>query len=809
MLQISLLRWNWDLVSYITSVEKISDYTFSGCIKTIADFGYEKVKVVGNPGEFSIKGDIVSLWVPGAEEPVRMSYFGDSLEEICFYDALTGRALNCLQHLDLFDLHQLNSRSDWENIQYIKLNSTSKGSLGNTEEVIVLLQSSDSELYQDKLSQEKVEFEVSKFDFAQPAIYFRNFGLVELDINNYSSQDYRVWINSKHGSELPTSLKKYLTKPAGLEQELQLSHLENLDAGFKSTSLKTLIITDRELFGTIFVSTRRKHQLKSTEAQKLLQQLEGEIEIGNYIVHIDYGVGIYKGFVVENGQDYLRISYAAEDELLVPMQQIDKLTKYISESGQEPQITRLGRTDWENVKKFARKQVEIAAKELAQHYAHISLATAVPAFGEDSNSYSEFVDKFAYTPTPDQLKAEREIIKDISKKTPMHRLLIGDVGYGKTEIIMRAAYKICEAEAQVIVLCPTTILALQHYRSFQERFKDTPFNICMLSRFNTPEQSKAIVSDVKLGKYDIIIGTHKLLSNSLELKKLGLLVVDEEQRFGVKQKEKLRKLEFGVHTLYVSATPIPRTLSMALSAIQDITIIQTPPPGRKAVITEVSQLSWQKIQEALTAELARQGQVYFVHNEIKTIYSVAKQLQNLLPECRFVVAHGQMSSAKLDQIMTEFYERKYDVLISTTIIENGLDMPNVNTIIVNNAQKLGLAQMYQLRGRVGRSFAQAYAYFFYQGSKLQAQEELAEIDFENPDLAKSEKPNRKYLERLETILNAQELGSGFLIASRDLEIRGAGNLLGAEQHGTISKVGYGLYMQMLAEEIEKLKVVES
>ena len=420
-----------------------------------------------------------------------------------------------------------------------------------------------------------------------------------------------------------------------------------------------------------------------------------------------------------------------------------------------------------------------------------------------SQAFQKFLHEFPYHETADQLRTEKDIYKDLAGDKPMNRLIVGDVGFGKTEMAMRAAYLVAEAGMQVAVLCPTTVLAAQHLKVFTDRFKTTSFKVASMSRFSKAD-NKSIAEGIKAGKTDIVIGTHRLLSTDIEFKKLGLIVIDEEQKFGVKQKEKLKQLEYGAHILTLSATPIPRTLSMALSSIQEVSIIQTPPEGRKQVKTFVAKHDKQKIVNAIAAEVNRDGQVYYLHNRVSTILSVYRQLQLLLPGVRFIYGHGQLEPEILEKTIGDFYNGKYDVLICSTIIENGIDMPNVNTIIIEQAQNFGLGQLYQLRGRVGRGERQAYAYLFYEGEDPGKKEAVGEGELDEK-LLKQKRQHQKYKERLKAILELQELGSGFRLASRDLEIRGAGNLLGREQHGNIRYIGYGLYMQLLAGEIERLK----
>ncbi|MFW5703108.1 MAG: helicase-related protein [Candidatus Dojkabacteria bacterium] len=782
------LRDNSAVERYLSSLEFAHEYARAGLIRTIAEFGYERQEKVSEVGEYAIKGELLTLWPVGFLDPVRVEYFDEEIEKIVIFDLLTGRKIRELKQLPLGDINYLPEQTDKANI-YVSF----PDKVAEFSEQTYLLKSPLSQA--DEI-----------FDFTAPALYFQRFDLLTKEIRQKEEEGYKVKIVSHNKQQLADELKPY--QNTNLDN-LPFGNTESLEMGVISEERKVAIYTDRELFGKIFVRARDQSKLKSSEARKLLQQLEGEIEVGDYIVHEDHGVGIYRGFLQEDGSEYLQIEYAEGDELFVPLEQLSKLTKFIGESGTSPEITRLGKGAWEKLKNSVKKQVALSAKELARHYAKLELANSIKVDQEDSEQYKDFLKEFGFEPTKDQLQAEGEIIADLGKDRPMDRLLIGDVGFGKTEVMMRASFKIMEAGHQVLVLAPTTVLAMQHSKSFGERFKNTPFNLAMLSRKNSPAENKKILQDFEQGKYDLLIGTHRLLSSDVRAKSLGLLIIDEEQRFGVKQKEKIRKLEAGVHTLSVSATPIPRTLSMALSAIKAISLIQTPPPERKAVETHVEKLNWNTVAQAISKEVERGGQVLFIHNRVATIPSVVARLQDLLPELTVSYAHGQMSVGKLEELMSDFYEGKQDVLVATTILENGLDIENANTLIVTNAQNFGLSQMHQLRGRVGRGKRQAYAYFFYKGKDLPAESELESNNKQEQEQDSDEKPthkrNESYLDRLETILSAQSLGSGFRVASKDIEIRGAGNLLGAEQSGNISKVGYGLYMQMLAEEVERLK----
>jgi len=560
--------------------------------------------------------------------------------------------------------------------------------------------------------------------------------------------------------------------------------LGNLQNGFELPVMRLVVITENEVFTQKQRKANRvRHNLSNAERIKSYTDLQ----IGDYVVHVNHGIGKYLGIetLEINGmhKDYLHIKYAGNDKLFVPIEQIDQVQKYIGSEEKEPKIYKLGGTEWKKVKSKVNASVRNIAEDLIRLYAQRQQAKGY-AFSKDGEEMREFEAMFPYEETPDQLRAIAEIKKDMEEPQPMDRLLCGDVGYGKTEVAIRAAFKAVLDGKQVAVLVPTTILAQQHYETFKERFADYPVNIAVLSRFRTRKEQTQTIKGVKDGTVDIVIGTHRLLSKDIAFRDLGLLIVDEEQRFGVSHKEKLKQLKTNVDVLTLTATPIPRTLHMSMIGVRDLSVIETPPENRFPVQTYVMEYSSALVREAIERELARGGQVYFLFNQVQGIEKMADQLRALIPEARVVVAHGQMSENELESVMLGFLEGEYDVLVSTTIIETGVDIPNVNTLIVTNADRMGLSQLYQLRGRVGRSNRIAYAYFTYQRDKILS--ETAE-------------------KRLQAIKEFTELGSGFKIAMRDLSIRGAGNLLGAEQHGFIASVGFDLYSQMLKEAIEELK----
>lgn len=559
----------------------------------------------------------------------------------------------------------------------------------------------------------------------------------------------------------------------------------NLQTGFELSSIHLAVITEGEMFSQKQRKVRSKFDKKIDNAERIKSYTE--LKVGDYVVHQNHGIGKYLGIgtLEINGihKDYMHILYAGGDKLSVPIEQVDMIQKYVGAEDKEPKVYKLGGTEWTKVKNKVRSSVQDIADDLIKLYAERQSSPGY-AFEKDTREQQEFEEMFPYDETRDQVRAIEEIKKDMMKPAPMDRLLCGDVGYGKTEVAIRAAFKAAIEGKQVAVLVPTTILAQQHYETFRERFAGYPMNISVLSRFRSKKEQNETIKGVKRGTVDVVIGTHRLLSQDIIFKDLGLLIVDEEQRFGVSHKEKLKKLKTNVDVLTLTATPIPRTLHMSMLGVRDLSVIETPPENRFPVQTYVVEHSNALVREAVERELARGGQVYYLYNRVQGIHQMAEQISALVPDAKVAVGHGQMSEQELEKTILDFLDGEYDVLVSTSIIETGVDIPNVNTLIVHDADKMGLSQLYQLRGRVGRSNRIAYAYFTYQRDKV-----LTEV---------AEK-------RLQSIKEFTELGSGFKIAMRDLSIRGAGNLLGAEQHGFIASVGFDLYSQMLADEIGKRK----
>ncbi len=548
---------------------------------------------------------------------------------------------------------------------------------------------------------------------------------------------------------------------------------------FQNPELKLILISDKEV-------SSLKEEGKKRLNQKVYLDFVSSLKIYDYVVHSNHGIGVFLGLeqMVIDGvtKEYLKIGYAENDKLFVPIDQADKVNKFIGANENPPKLTRLGSAEWDNITNKIKKETEVIARELLLLYAERKNSIGFACRHDDKEQVA-FEKSFGYEETPGQLQSILDVKQDMEKAISMDRLICGDVGFGKTEVAMRAAFKAVRSGKQVVVISPITILSDQHYRSFKKRMDPFGIQVEMLSRFRTSSEQKKTVQKLESGEVDVVIGTHRLLQADIKFKDLGLVIVDEEQRFGVKQKEVFKQLKSNVDFLTLTATPIPRTLNIALNKLRDISIISTPPPGRLPVITEVRRFSLGLIREAILREKARGGQVYFLHNRVQTIESLAEKLRNLVPEASFEVAHGQLGSGDLEERIVRFKDGKFDVLVSSTIIENGIDLANANTLIVNNAEKFGLSQLYQLRGRVGRGKKQAYAYFLYHGQRLKL------------DAKK----------RLKAIVEASELGSGFQIAMKDLEIRGAGDILGAKQHGVINVIGVSYFIRMLNKAVEDLK----
>ncbi|MCI6887223.1 MAG: transcription-repair coupling factor [Lachnospiraceae bacterium] len=664
-----------------------------------------------------------------------------------------------------------------------------------TVEVLARMQR-DNTLYLTGLEQKLPGMTVkSKYSISVKNVnsYQNSFEILIKDLQRWKKERYRVILLSgsrTRASRLAGDLREYELSafcPDDGERQVQpgeiLVTFGNLHRGFEYPQIKFVVITEGDMFG----AERKKRRRKKTSYEGKKIQSFAELSIGDYVVHEEHGLGIYRGIEkIERDRvvkDYLKIEYADGGNLYLPATRLDGIQKYAGADAKAPKLNKLGGDQWNKTKTKVKHAVKEIAKDLVKLYAARQQNGGFQ-YGEDTVWQREFEELFPYDETEDQLDAIDAVKSDMESRKIMDRLICGDVGYGKTEIALRAAFKAVQESKQVVYLVPTTILAQQHYNTFQQRMKDFPVRVDLMSRFRTPAEIKKTIADLKKGQVDIVIGTHRVLSKDVMFKDLGLLIIDEEQRFGVAHKEKIKQLKENVDVLTLTATPIPRTLHMSLVGIRDMSVLEEPPVDRVPIQTYVMEFNDEMIREAINREMSRGGQVYYVYNRVKDIEEVAAHVQELVPDATVVFAHGQMREHQLEKIMFDFISGDIDVLVSTTIIETGLDIPNANTMIIHDADQMGLSQLYQLRGRVGRSSRTSYAFLMYKRDKLLKEE--------------AEK-------RLQAIREFTELGSGIKIAMRDLEIRGAGNVLGAEQHGHMEAVGYDLYCKLLNQAVQALK----
>lgn len=785
--------------------------------------GYRRVPMVAETGEFSIRGGIIDIYSPYHLNPIRIYLFGDEIESIKEFDQGSQRSLKNLNEGILLPVVEDTNDSTDTFFDYLpkdclvlldepsKLDERIKG-IGDREGLY---------LTSEEISLKIREFQLITLELLQVSGKERVFNFETESIKSQGlrripsfaerlkewNKTYKVFLvcNTTHQAErLRDLLIEYdigchisegrehdhsvrtrddtsslIHHPSSLVPVILIGRLSK---GFLSSSLGLVFITEGEIFGE---KIRRKVPSRS-RFEDFLRSIE-EIQIGDYIVHVDYGIGRYLGVkrlrVDSYESDFLLINYAGDDKLYLPLDRIDRVQRYVGTEGSHPELHRLGGISWQRTKDKIKKEMEDMARELLDLYASREVLGGY-SFSSGGYLHREFDASFEYEETPDQIKAIEDVKSDMEGVKPMDRLICGDVGYGKTEVAMRASFKAVNDSKQVAILVPTTILAEQHYQTFSERFSAFPVRIEVLSRFKTRKEQRKILKELEAGIVDIIIGTHRLLQRDVRFKELGLLIVDEEQRFGVSHKERLKSLRKTVDVLTLTATPIPRTLHMALSAVRDLSVIDTPPEDRLSVKTIIARFDKRVIRDAILMEIARDGQVFFVHNRVKTLERMFNYLRRIVPEARIAMAHGQMKERNLERVMISFTKKEIDLLLTSAIIESGLDIPSANTILINRADKFGLADLYQLRGRVGRSDRRAYAYFLIPGGWALTDDA------------------RK---RLRAIQELSELGAGFKIAMRDLEIRDAGNLLGPEQSGHIAALGFDLYIQMLERAVLKIK----
>ena len=759
------------------SYEEIKEILFSS--------GFERVDFVSEPGQFAVRGALIDIFSYSFNNPFRISFFGDEIESINIFDANTQLSKEKVDYVDIYP--DLSSSEDGE------------GSMVSDilpEDTLVWLDSSD--MYKDKsffpelkkfrniymeLPLSRQDEDAVRFNISPQPVFSKNFELLTEDIRNRIENGFRVRIYGEKQSQLER-LKSILSQNGGIFPEFVSG--SNIHNGFIDNDNKVCCYSDHEIFDRFHrVSIRRTVE----KSEQLTINDLTSFAIGDYIVHIDYGVGVFGGLVRmkdDKGRmhEVVKLTYKDNDVVFVSVHALHKISRYKSKDSEPPKIHKLGSKTWQNLKASTKSKVKDIAKDLIQLYAKRKSARGF-AFSADTYLQQELESSFMYEDTPDQEKAVLAVKRDMEDDCPMDRLVCGDVGFGKTEVAVRAAFKAVADSKQVAVLVPTTILALQHFNTFKNRLKDFPCNIDYVSRLRTAKEISDIQRRLKAGTLDIVIGTHKLIGKGFDFKDLGLLVIDEEQKFGVGAKEKLRQLKASVDTLTLTATPIPRTLQFSLLGARDLSIISTPPPNRIPIQTEIMLFDHDEVRKIINYELNRGGQVFFVHNRVEELQSIEDILRRLVPDMRICTAHGQMEPKVLENKILDFMAGDYDMLLCTTIIENGLDIPNANTIIINQAQNIGLSDLHQLRGRVGRSNKRAFCYLMV------------------PPLVSMTEDARR---RLKAIESFSDLGSGFNIAMQDLDIRGAGNLLGAEQSGFITDMGFETYQKILAEAMEELGV---
>ena len=798
-------------------------------MEKLVQSGYTRDTIVNKTGEFAVRGFIIDVFPVESDTAVRIEFFDDEIESIRYFDCDTQKSLSSISSI------LIRPCSEFLTTKIVEEDSSKQKFLPFYEEVSSILDYlGDSITFFKDYEQLKVSFsqimeEVLTYRSTKDAefngkymfdfldinptfpIYYMNIdhylsnNILDLGvhtINNFNenadsiNQFIRQSIND--GKTVVLCLKKYqifsVMKFLNMKVvETDFDHIIPNEVNLVSTPLKAgfvyqnyVFLTANELF--LVKEKQKKYRTKFKYSSSISDI--NKLSVGDYVVHNIHGVGVYNGIKTLSlsgvQKDYVEVLYQGEDKLYIPVEKIDLLNKYTGKEGYAPKVNKLGGSEWEKTKNRVKKKVQDMADDLLQLYAEREARQGF-AFSPDCDMLLDFEAEFPYELTPDQKRAIAQIKEDMEKPTPMDRLLCGDVGFGKTEVAFVAAFKAILDSKQVLFLCPTTILSNQHYENAMERFKDFPVSIGLLNRFTSPKEVKRIIEGISNGTIDLVFGTHRLLSDDIKPKNLGLLVIDEEQRFGVTHKEKIKRYKTNVDVLTLTATPIPRTLQMSLVGIRSLSLIETPPVNRYPVQTYVIEENNQILKDAIYKELSRDGQVFILYNKVESIEEEMYRIQNLVPDARIITAHGQMNKNALENRILDFINHEYDILVCTTIIETGIDIPNVNTLIIMDADRFGLSQLYQIRGRVGRSDKFAYAYLMYHPAKVLTESAV---------------------KRLNVIKEFTALGSGFSIATRDLSIRGAGDILGSEQAGFIDSVGIDLYLRLLNEEVARKKNIE-
>ena len=789
-------------------------------VEMLVEYGFERVDFVYEPGQFSIRGGIVDIFSYGNEYPYRVELFDDEIESIRTFDPLTQLSIRKIarvsiipnintkfsqnQKVSLFNVLPENTVIWIKDFEMLldRLQMCFDKAETFAKTVSSLDEGDLAEIFRDRafIKPTEVMGDIEKFAlfFLNKNLHFEPTGKIEFNSKpqpNFN-KNFKLLIENLHENqaaklenyiftENPKQIDRFYAIFEDLQANVQFHPVTKaLSQGFLDMDLQIACYTDHQIFHRF-----HKYRLRRgfTKDKAINLRMLRELQSGDFVTHIDHGVGRYSGLekLTINGQtqESVRLFYKNDDVLYVGINSLHKISKYVGKEGKAPKLSKIGSDTWKRIKNTTKKKVKDMAKELIKLYAQRKAAKGIE-HPEDDYLQIELESSFMFEDTPDQSKATIAVKEDMQKAYPMDRLICGDVGFGKTEIAVRAAFKSVLGGRQVAILVPTTILALQHFKTFGERLEKFGVTTDYINRFRTMKEKKAIFEKLKEGKIDIIIGTHGILSKDIGFKDLGLLVIDEEQKFGVAAKERLRNLKVNVDTLTLTATPIPRTMQFSLMAARDLSVIRTPPPNRQPIHTEIRVFNLELIRDAIEYEINRGGQVFFVHNRVKSLPEITAMIRKILPDIDIASAHGQMESKTLEKTLLDFIDRQYDVLVSTNIIETGLDIPNANTIIINNANQFGMSDLHQLRGRVGRSNKRAFCYLF------------------SPPMSTLTTDARK---RLQTIEEFSDLGSGFNIAMKDLDIRGAGNLLGGEQSGFISDIGYETYQKILEEAIQELK----
>ncbi len=799
-------------------LKKDQSIDFEELIDKLQKSGFNRVDFVDQEGDFSVRGGIIDIFAENLQSPVRIEFFGDTVESIREFDINSQRSVREVDHVKLGINISNNDNLTEESFTEDLVDYLPADTIVLIDEPEITNSVIDEESHEKlskykqigltsfaKLLTEKEGVNINFHSKPQPD-FLSNLRAIYKDLSEKIAEGYDVYIlaSDTHQAGRIKELLEDFEDENVFSKDEEIHHAtsegnnnlppqlisgkftvlaESLHSGFILSTPKLLIYTEHQIFGRYFKRIRkRKQRFKGITFSELK-----ELQYGDYIVHRDFGIGVYSGLkkitVGNSQQEVVQLSYLSNDILFINLNSINLIKKYSGSEGHKPTLTRLGGGDWDKAKARTKKQVKDIARDLIILYAKRKSAVG-HKFPSDTHWQKELEANFMYEDTPDQFRATQEAKEDMESENPMDRLVCGDVGFGKTEVALRAAFKAVMDNKQVAVLVPTTILAVQHYNTFRDRLTAFAVEVDNITRLRSSKEQKEILARLADGKLNILIGTHRILSKDIKFKNLGLLIIDEEQRFGVKAKEKLRALSPNVDTLTLTATPIPRTLNFSLLGARDLSVINTPPKNRKPIITEIVKLDWSNIATIIRSELSRGGQVYFVNDKIKNLNLLGDTIKNYVPESKIGIAHGQMDGKELEDIVINFIEKKLNVLLCTKIIESGLDIPNVNTIIINNADMYGLAELYQLRGRVGRSDAQAYAYLIAP-----------------PDA----KLTKTAVRRLQAIEEFTELGSGFNLAMRDMEIRGVGNLLGKEQSGFIQEIGFDMYISIIEEAVLELK----